>query len=146
MTKIWANAFWGPAQTETPSPLSRRRRTLMIGSTTGLVALSLAIATAAGPLYELSERAGAKAPRRVWRRARSLPAPGLGVDGPAEPPQRPFPVDLGLGGRCGHPAGAVAEIADVGGHGRFGQGPECEGQRLKAVGQLGHLSGGCAVR
>lgn len=60
MTKIWANAFWGPrAEAEVPLVLSAPRRALMVASTAGLVGLSLAIAGAAGPLYDLSERAAA---------------------------------------------------------------------------------------
>ena len=60
MTKIWANAFWGPRDDLDPGrPLSARRRLLMVGSTAGLVVLSLAIAVASGPLYDLSERAAA---------------------------------------------------------------------------------------
>jgi multicomponent Na+:H+ antiporter subunit D len=58
MTKIWANAFLGPSDEEDQGrTLSNRGRVLMVGSTTGLVGLSLAIAVASGPLYALSERA-----------------------------------------------------------------------------------------
>ncbi len=58
MTKIWANAFWGPRNHEEASPvLTAPRRALMVGSTASLVVLSLVIATASGPLYNLSERA-----------------------------------------------------------------------------------------
>jgi multicomponent Na+:H+ antiporter subunit D len=58
MTKIWANAFWGPHDQEAIGrTLSPRRRALMVGSTTTLVVLSLVIAVASGPLYNLSERA-----------------------------------------------------------------------------------------
>jgi multicomponent Na+:H+ antiporter subunit D len=58
MTKIWANVFWGPRQEDQrPRTLTTPRRALMVGSTASLVVLSLAIAVAAGPLYDLSERA-----------------------------------------------------------------------------------------
>jgi multicomponent Na+:H+ antiporter subunit D len=61
MTKIWANAFWGPREAPVAETVvvadSRRRRVLMLGSTASLVALSLAITVTAGPLFELSERA-----------------------------------------------------------------------------------------
>jgi multicomponent Na+:H+ antiporter subunit D len=58
MTKIWANAFWGD-RPEDPDgrTLTRPRRTMMVGSTVSLVLLSLVIAVASGPLYDLSERA-----------------------------------------------------------------------------------------
>jgi multicomponent Na+:H+ antiporter subunit D len=58
MTKIWANTFWGPDQEKDEGrTLTAPRRVLMVGSTASLVALSLAIALASGPLYRLSERA-----------------------------------------------------------------------------------------
>ena len=58
MTKIWANAFLGPRDDVVPGrTLTTRGRALMVGSTASLVALSLAIAAASGPLYALSERA-----------------------------------------------------------------------------------------
>jgi multicomponent Na+:H+ antiporter subunit D len=61
MTKIWGGAFWGAPEglvpgPETKSPRLRSPR-LMVGATTGLVAMSLALAVAAGPVYDLSERA-----------------------------------------------------------------------------------------
>ncbi|MCB1003617.1 MAG: Na+/H+ antiporter subunit D [Acidimicrobiales bacterium] len=60
MSKIWSNTFWGPGPgTDSGRTLTAPRRALMVGSTGGLVALSLAIAVAAGPLYALSERAAA---------------------------------------------------------------------------------------
>lgn len=58
MTKIWNAVFWGE-----PSPQPRQgaiagdRGRAMISATAGLVGVTLAIAAAAGPLYELSERA-----------------------------------------------------------------------------------------
>jgi multicomponent Na+:H+ antiporter subunit D len=58
MTKIWANVFWGPRQEDTRGrTLTAPRRRLMVGSTALLVAMSLAIAVWAGPLYDLSHRA-----------------------------------------------------------------------------------------
>ncbi|MCX7620977.1 MAG: Na+/H+ antiporter subunit D [Acidimicrobiales bacterium] len=62
MTKIWSNAFWGPPMsvdvavgaTQIPDLASRRA---MLAATGTLVALSLAIALWAGPLYQLAERA-----------------------------------------------------------------------------------------
>jgi multicomponent Na+:H+ antiporter subunit D len=59
MTKVWSNAFWGPLP-EGGLPGSRatvRGRRLMVGATSMLVVLGVAIALAAGPLYDLSERA-----------------------------------------------------------------------------------------
>ncbi|HEX5946344.1 MAG TPA: Na+/H+ antiporter subunit D [Acidimicrobiales bacterium] len=58
MTKIWANAFWGGVDAGRPIPPAATLggRSLMVGSTAALVALSLAIAVSAGPLYDLSER------------------------------------------------------------------------------------------
>ncbi len=61
MTKIWANAFWGTPlveqQSDGTATTSPGRPALMIGTTAALAALSIAIAVAGGPLYELSERA-----------------------------------------------------------------------------------------
>jgi multicomponent Na+:H+ antiporter subunit D len=58
MTKIWANAFWGPRQDDPPGrTLTAPRRALMVGSSASLVILSLVIAVGSGPLYALSERA-----------------------------------------------------------------------------------------
>ncbi|HTO00541.1 MAG TPA: proton-conducting transporter membrane subunit, partial [Microthrixaceae bacterium] len=57
MTKIWSNAFWGPPLVSDPQPVGTIRRGLMIGGTTALVAISLAIALWAGPIYGYSERA-----------------------------------------------------------------------------------------
>ncbi len=51
--------------------------------------------------------------------------------GAAEPAESSLAVDLGLGGWCGEPAGPVAEVADVRGDRRLGQGPEREGQRRR---------------
>ncbi|MBL8777585.1 MAG: Na+/H+ antiporter subunit D [Acidimicrobiales bacterium] len=60
MSKIWANAFWGAHEPGPAVPaLSTPRRALMVWSTGGLVVLSLGIAVASGPLYDLSERAAA---------------------------------------------------------------------------------------
>ena len=62
MTHIWGGAFWSPA--EDSGTAARARVTsraggplLMVAPTAALVACSLAVAAAAGPLYALSERA-----------------------------------------------------------------------------------------
>ncbi len=62
MTKIWSGVFWGVPDEPPPlpaaagdGPLTAPR--LMNGATVGLVALTLAIAVFAQPLWELSERA-----------------------------------------------------------------------------------------
>ncbi len=63
MTKIWAGAFWSPAEEEPDGAVHPVGRLggppLMIAPTAALAALSLAIALFAGPLYSLSERAAA---------------------------------------------------------------------------------------
>jgi len=63
MTKIWGGAFWGEPQVEVEPEqaiVARWGGTVpMLGATTALVVLSLAIAAFAGPLYELAERAAA---------------------------------------------------------------------------------------
>jgi multicomponent Na+:H+ antiporter subunit D len=62
MTKIWAGAFWGEPEVDpeqTAPTISGGRPALMVGATVALAALSLAIAVAAGPLFELSERTAA---------------------------------------------------------------------------------------
>ena len=59
MTKIWSNAFWGPPASHPAGPPRRAGLALMTGSTAALVALSIAIALWAGPLYALSERTAA---------------------------------------------------------------------------------------
>jgi multicomponent Na+:H+ antiporter subunit D len=60
MLKIWAGVFWAPAEAapeHTPHPVGRLGGPpLMVVPTGALVALGLAIAVAAGPLYRLSER------------------------------------------------------------------------------------------
>lgn len=60
MIRIWMGAFWSPPEDlATAKPLrwsSGASRALMIAPTAALVACSLAIAIAAGPLYSLSER------------------------------------------------------------------------------------------
>jgi multicomponent Na+:H+ antiporter subunit D len=61
MVKIWSGAFWSPAL-EAPEgrahdPGRIGGPALMVGPTAVLVAVSLAIAFAAGPIYDLSERA-----------------------------------------------------------------------------------------
>jgi multicomponent Na+:H+ antiporter subunit D len=59
MTKIWSGVFWGPV--EIPDGGSERARlpVPMVVATVALVALSLAIAVAARPIYGLAERAAA---------------------------------------------------------------------------------------
>jgi multicomponent Na+:H+ antiporter subunit D len=60
MTKIWAGAFWGAPEGQAhPEASDARQRgpRLMVGATAALVIASLGIAVAAGPIYELSERA-----------------------------------------------------------------------------------------
>jgi multicomponent Na+:H+ antiporter subunit D len=61
MVKIWSGVFWNPVTESpegTPHPTGRwGGPPLMVLPTVGLVALSLVIAVAAGPLYDLSQRA-----------------------------------------------------------------------------------------
>ena len=61
MTKIWGGVFWGapeePVRTTQPSEGRLRAPPLMVGATITLVAVSLGIALAAGPAYDLSRRA-----------------------------------------------------------------------------------------
>jgi multicomponent Na+:H+ antiporter subunit D len=70
MTKIWSGVFWGDVEVDhaalaaepvavadADSGTPRRSPALMIGATAGAVALTLAIAVAAGPLYDMSSRA-----------------------------------------------------------------------------------------
>jgi multicomponent Na+:H+ antiporter subunit D len=64
MLKIWGGVFWGEPDEEPPRPLggpTERLRSpgLMLGATVAVVGLSLAIAVAAGPIFDLSERAAA---------------------------------------------------------------------------------------
>jgi multicomponent Na+:H+ antiporter subunit D len=59
MIRIWMGAFWSPPE-EKPAPRQAVNRSggpvLMILPTATLVACSLAVAAAAGPLYAFSER------------------------------------------------------------------------------------------
>ena len=55
MSKIWAGAFWGVA--ESSSLTLHRLPVSMLAPTVALVALSISVALLAGPLYGLSERA-----------------------------------------------------------------------------------------
>jgi multicomponent Na+:H+ antiporter subunit D len=61
MTKIWAGVFWGEREEEPRrAPVGAGRLggpVLMVASTSALVAMSLAVMVAAGPLWELAERA-----------------------------------------------------------------------------------------
>ena len=59
MAKIWLGAFWGQPEVESrgaPEPGILRRRPVMGGATALLVAVSLAVALLAGPLYSFCER------------------------------------------------------------------------------------------
>lgn len=64
MIRIWMGAFWSPPEesgSPTPRPVSRAGGpALMVTPTAILVAASVAIAVAAGPLYSLSERAASQ--------------------------------------------------------------------------------------
>jgi multicomponent Na+:H+ antiporter subunit D len=60
MIRVWGGVFWSPPE-ETgvvlaPSRATVRESGVMVGATAALVACSLAVAAAAGPLYALSER------------------------------------------------------------------------------------------
>lgn len=61
MAKIWNGVFWGKVETVEPEaeygPPKRHGALVMNGATVALVAVTLAIAAFAGPLYDLSERA-----------------------------------------------------------------------------------------
>jgi multicomponent Na+:H+ antiporter subunit D len=61
MSKIWASAFWGEPYVEPRVAAVEGRRfggpALMVLATATLAALSIAVAVAAGPLYDLSLRA-----------------------------------------------------------------------------------------
>ena len=62
MIRIWMGAFWSPPEDPALAEASASRRSLpflMTGSTAALVACSLAVAAAAGPIYALSERTAA---------------------------------------------------------------------------------------
>jgi multicomponent Na+:H+ antiporter subunit D len=60
MARIWMGAFWSPAEdSDEPSGVGAPRSggpVLMVVPTVALVACSLAVAAAAGPIYSLSER------------------------------------------------------------------------------------------
>ncbi len=63
MTKIWSGVFWGAAEDE---PRHEPRASgvlggpwLMVLATAALAAGSIAVSVAAGPLYDLAERAAA---------------------------------------------------------------------------------------
>jgi multicomponent Na+:H+ antiporter subunit D len=61
MTRIWGGAFWSPPEQAAPRPIRENRAggpALMVVPTVALVACSLAVAAAAGPIYAFSERAG----------------------------------------------------------------------------------------
>jgi multicomponent Na+:H+ antiporter subunit D len=59
MIRIWAGVFWNPVedpQEEAPAPSRPGGPLGMLLPTAAVVACSLAVAAAAGPLYSLSER------------------------------------------------------------------------------------------
>ena len=59
MMRIWMGVFWSPREEGAPGPPEgalARRPVLMVAPTAVLVACSLAIAVAAGPIYTYSER------------------------------------------------------------------------------------------
>jgi multicomponent Na+:H+ antiporter subunit D len=59
MMRIWMGAFWSPREEGAPGPPEgalAKRPVLMVAPTAVLVACSLAIAVAAGPIYTYSER------------------------------------------------------------------------------------------
>ncbi len=59
MAKIWLGVFWGrmPDDGATPRPARPRSRRLMTGATAAGVAVTVAVAVLAGPLWHMSERA-----------------------------------------------------------------------------------------
>lgn len=60
MTKIWGGVFWGtPEDAEDATAPTVAPPRLMVAATAATVALSLAIAVAAGPIYDLAEQAAA---------------------------------------------------------------------------------------
>jgi multicomponent Na+:H+ antiporter subunit D len=73
LMKIWSGVFWNPADAEPEGTVHDAGRlggpVLMVLPTAALLALGLAIAFAAGPLYDLAERAAADllAPERYVR-------------------------------------------------------------------------------
>jgi multicomponent Na+:H+ antiporter subunit D len=62
MTKIWGEAFWKPFPGEVPQDLQERRRSprMLVMAIPAVIfaALSIAAGVAAGPVFELMERAG----------------------------------------------------------------------------------------
>jgi multicomponent Na+:H+ antiporter subunit D len=61
MTRIWMGAFWSPPEVEPQAATAPTNRSggpgLMVAPTLALLACSLAVAAAAGPVYAFSERA-----------------------------------------------------------------------------------------
>ncbi len=59
MVRVWAGVFWSPAEVPPPEPVAGPGNgpRLMLGATAVLVACSLGVAAAAGPIYAFSERA-----------------------------------------------------------------------------------------
>ncbi len=58
MSKIWIGVFWGSHEDPSLDTRTERMPGLMVASTSAVVLLSVAVAVFAGPLFELSERAG----------------------------------------------------------------------------------------
>jgi multicomponent Na+:H+ antiporter subunit D len=58
MLKVWQGAFWGEPR-EAVADRAPRRRDLTLVPTAGLIAASVVVAVAAGPLVDLTARAGA---------------------------------------------------------------------------------------
>jgi multicomponent Na+:H+ antiporter subunit D len=60
MIRIWGGAFWSPPEQEVAVPAAPPSRAggtaLMVAPTAALVACSLAVAVAAGPIYDFSQR------------------------------------------------------------------------------------------
>jgi multicomponent Na+:H+ antiporter subunit D len=59
MMRIWTGAFWGEPEVEPEVERDRPLPALMVGSTVAVAGLSVAVALAAGPLYDLCLRAAA---------------------------------------------------------------------------------------
>jgi multicomponent Na+:H+ antiporter subunit D len=59
MMRIWTGAFWGEPEVEPEVERDRPLPALMVGSTVAVAGLSIAVALAAGPLYDLCLRAAA---------------------------------------------------------------------------------------
>jgi multicomponent Na+:H+ antiporter subunit D len=58
MTKIWLGVFWGEPTEPGPEAAAARSERVMVGATAAAVVATLAVALFAGPLWDMSERAG----------------------------------------------------------------------------------------